>query len=272
MNVHNDDIAEVYKCMKKLLGTNPVTEAIIEDIDPGIMRRLEPSCFKKQMHKLSRNRYLNNVFDCCGHFKSIFSTYLDVTMDVAILKTMITVIGSTYIITNYENVQSQIVLAFACTIFLPFLANGLFFNKHAVRALGLKKRTYTTCQSILIHILVTFLSPLLPAKILYRKRCCRAKIDKLDEDAFAMSQKVKENKKTIADLEEENAALDITREHYIGENETKIANLKEQNELHEKHIDETARQVRMIEKENKKLRSLVAVSYTHLTLPTICSV
>ena len=194
MKVHNDDFAAVHMCMKSMLGTNPVTEAIIEDIDPGIMRRLEPKWFKKQMHKLSRNRYLNNFLDCCGHFKSIFSTYLDVTMDVAILKTMISVIGTTYVIMNYRNVQSQIVLAFACTIFLPFLANGLYFNKNAVMALGLEKRAYTTCQTVLIHILVTFLSPLLPAMILYRKRCCRAKIDKLDEDAFAKGQQVKENR------------------------------------------------------------------------------
>ena len=53
MKVHNDDIAAFHMSMKSMLGTNPVTEAIMEDIEPGLMRRLEPKWFKKQMHKLS---------------------------------------------------------------------------------------------------------------------------------------------------------------------------------------------------------------------------
>ena len=92
-----------------------------------------------------------------------------------------------------------------------------------------------------------------------------------------MGHQVKKNKKIVTDLEEETKALGNTRkvltgilQHDIRENGIKIVSLKEQNELHEKNIDEAASQVRIIEKENKKLRSLV-VNYkmTESALETV---
>ena len=103
----------------------------------------------------------------------------DFIKDIAILMAMVTLLGSSsYVFKHFDNILSQIVVLFAATIILPMFTNMMFFLKHPARSLGLTKLRYSTCQNIVLYILVILLSPILPALILYRKRRCRASIEK----------------------------------------------------------------------------------------------
>jgi hypothetical protein len=264
--MHKGDIAQVHCCIKRTLGTNGLTKGIFEDINPGILRKLEPKKMKKILHQISRKPGVKNMLEYMGHFKSVFFYYLDLIKDIAILKTMVLAVGSGYILTHYEDLQSQIIVGFFCTVFLPILMNGCDFLIHPYEALGIEEKRYTKCQKIVIRVFVLLLSLLLPAILLYRKRRCRAKIDKGDENCLLIGKKIYDNKKTISDLEGQNVNFGDwvnlpgeidNMQLQIEENAKKIEDLKKENETHHQDIDATVTKQQEMEQENKKLRELI---------------
>merc|ERR1719402_455960 len=129
---------------------------------------------------------------------------------------MVVAVGSfNYVIYQFLEVQSQIIIFYCLTIGLPLLVNACQFQQDPVTVLGLEKKEYSTCQQVIIRLLVLVMTPLIPGVLLYRKRLCRAKIEECQEKAFVVDMRIAENKEKINCLQGQNEAKENQTEEII---------------------------------------------------------
>merc|ERR1719273_787053 len=277
MRIHKNNIAEVHKCMKKSLG-NRLANQILEDVKPGIMRKVQPKCLKRTLFKTITNPIARTITDFVRHLLAVFLSYLDFLKDLTLLGTLITTVGGLhYVVINFTNLQAQIIVSWACTLAMPLLANTAYFLTNSVHAIGLEgtASNYSKCQMCFIYMIVFCTSAILPSVLMFRKRCGNAKIDSLAEKAKHLEEAIDERNTRIDLVQEENENLIRNNpggenNDLVEENKQIVIGLEAQNQLKKNEIEDIVTQSQVIEKENKKLReSILTTKLNESSLETV---
>ena len=249
--------------MKQSIG-NALSQIVLDDVSPGIKRKLTPKWVKLKLFKATTNPILRTTLDLLKHGLHVFLSHFDLLKDIALLVTLISTVGGLYyVFNNLTEIQSQIIVIWACTIGLPILMNAAYFVSQPVHALGLEGSTYTRNQKIVLRIIAFLLSPLLPAILRYRKKIWQSEIDKLADTAFNLEENNSENERSIVEIDDvnkylisnENEELNVTNR--IKENKQAIQNLKIENIERKGQIEDILKQVHVIEKKKQNLRESI---------------
>ena len=276
MRFHKNNVSMVHKCMKKSLG-NRLANKILEDVEPGIMKKVQPTWLKRILFKTITNPIARTMTDFVRHLLAVFLSYLDFLKDLTLLGTLITTVGGLhYVVTNFTNLQAQIIVSWACTLAMPLLANTAYFLTHSVHSIGLEgtASNYSKCQMCFIYMIVFCTSAILPSVLMFRKRCGNAKIDSLAEKAKHFEEAIDESNKRIEIVQEENENL--IRNNYgenydlVEENKQIVIGLEAENQLKKDEIEDIVKQSQVIEQENKKLReSILTTKLNESSLETV---
>ena len=209
LSYHNKDSIECEQCLKTNIGTNTISQFIMDAQYPGLMDKL-PDPFLEWMHDMNKHNYWHQLM----RFIKVSFYYLDLGKDVALITTLIATFDVTKL--SFTSFSSQIILIYALSIFVPILLNWIyvaFFNLEVI--FGYIDKKLRGWKKIIAQFSTFFAAPFLPGIIIYRRITNYKNIDakvvefnknieKMDKIRIFNSYKISQD---IQNLQEENFKL-----------------------------------------------------------------
>ena len=85
--------------MKQSIG-NALSQIVLDDVSPGIKRKLTPKWVKLKWFKATTNPILRTTLDWLKHGLSVFLSHFDLLKDIALLVTLLSTVGGLYYVFN----------------------------------------------------------------------------------------------------------------------------------------------------------------------------